>query len=74
MNGRSRWRWQVAEEIRLAHLMVSYWANFARTGDPNGDGLPVGDGMRPPAPLVCWAGLGWAGLGWAVRSCRWRQG
>ncbi|MBX9616928.1 MAG: carboxylesterase family protein [Caulobacteraceae bacterium] len=24
----------------LARLMTSYWTNFARTGDPNGDGLP----------------------------------
>ena len=22
-------------------MMVGYWTNFARTGDPNGDGLPV---------------------------------
>lgn len=25
---------------KLAHTMVSYWVNFARTGDPNGAGLP----------------------------------
>lgn len=24
----------------LAETMVSYWTNFARTGDPNGEGLP----------------------------------
>ncbi len=22
-------------------MMNTYWANFARTGDPNGEGLPV---------------------------------
>lgn len=25
---------------RLAETMISYWTNFARTGDPNGEGLP----------------------------------
>jgi para-nitrobenzyl esterase len=25
---------------KLADLMSSYWVNFARTGDPNGAGLP----------------------------------
>jgi para-nitrobenzyl esterase len=26
--------------VKLADTMSSYWANFARTGDPNGKGLP----------------------------------
>jgi para-nitrobenzyl esterase len=25
---------------RLSAQMMRYWANFAHTGDPNGDGLP----------------------------------
>jgi len=25
----------------LADAISQYWANFARTGDPNGEGLPV---------------------------------
>ena len=25
----------------VARMMNTYWANFARTGDPNGEGLPV---------------------------------
>ena len=30
-----------APDQRLADQMSSYWANFARTGNPNGPGLPV---------------------------------
>jgi para-nitrobenzyl esterase len=32
--------WQ-PEDLRLSDLMQSYWSNFAKTGNPNGDGLPV---------------------------------
>jgi para-nitrobenzyl esterase len=31
--------WQ-PEQRKLSDEMMSYWANFARTGDPNGTGLP----------------------------------
>lgn len=34
--------WQSADQ-KLADIMSSYWANFARTGNPNGKGLPVWD-------------------------------
>lgn len=58
------WGWTDADR-QLADVMVRYWVNFARTGDPNGPGLPVwprfeaqrgealelGTPMRPiPAP------------------------
>jgi para-nitrobenzyl esterase len=33
------WAWRKADR-RLAHAMASYWVNFARTGNPNGVGLP----------------------------------
>jgi para-nitrobenzyl esterase len=29
------------EEEKLAQIMNGYWTNFAKTGNPNGDGLPV---------------------------------
>jgi para-nitrobenzyl esterase len=33
------WDWSVADR-RLAKLMCDYWTNFAKSGDPNRDGLP----------------------------------
>jgi para-nitrobenzyl esterase len=34
--------WTVRPEDRkLSELMMSYWTNFAKTGDPNGSGLPA---------------------------------
>jgi para-nitrobenzyl esterase len=34
--------WTVsADDRKLSDEMMSYWTNFARTGDPNGAGLPV---------------------------------
>jgi para-nitrobenzyl esterase len=32
--------WEPADR-KLSETMTSYWANFAKTGDPNGPGLPV---------------------------------
>ncbi|XP_023370521.1 liver carboxylesterase 1-like [Otolemur garnettii] len=28
------------EEIRLSKMIMKFWANFARNGNPNGEGLP----------------------------------
>ncbi|XP_032891788.1 carboxylesterase 5A-like isoform X2 [Amblyraja radiata] len=30
-----------AEEVALSRTMMSYWANFAKNGDPNGEGLEL---------------------------------
>lgn len=54
-----------AEDKALAKIMMGYWVNFAKTGDPNGPGLPpwpvyqaatdlnleIGDQVRPSAHL-----------------------
>ncbi|PZN33229.1 MAG: hypothetical protein DIU71_05605 [Proteobacteria bacterium] len=29
-----------ARDAKVANMMQAYWVNFAKTGDPNGDGLP----------------------------------
>jgi para-nitrobenzyl esterase len=33
------WRWTAADR-RVAEEMSSYWVNFAKSGNPNGRGLP----------------------------------
>ena len=35
-----QWAWSDADR-ELANIMATYWTNFAKTGDPNGDGVPV---------------------------------
>ncbi len=39
LNTRHGAQWR-AEDRRLSEQMASYWTNFARTGDSNGQGLP----------------------------------
>jgi para-nitrobenzyl esterase len=34
------WRPMEEADFELSDRMVSYWTNFAKTGDPNGEGLP----------------------------------
>ena len=36
------------EDEKLSDLMSSYWTNFAKTGDPNGPGLPHVAGLQQP--------------------------
>jgi len=44
--GSSKRPWSDADR-RLADQMSSYWTNFAKTGDPNGPGLPDWPSYRP---------------------------
>lgn len=32
--------WNAAHDWEISDTMIAYWTNFAKTGDPNGEGLP----------------------------------
>ncbi len=34
------WAWSDADRA-LANVMATYWTNFAKSGDPNGEGVPA---------------------------------
>ena len=36
----------------LSRIIQSYWVNFAKTGDPNGPGLPEWPGYEPESKMV----------------------
>lgn len=40
------WRPWTAGDIELSEVMMNYWTNFMKTGDPNGAGLPVWNPYR----------------------------
>jgi para-nitrobenzyl esterase len=41
-----------AEEKELAKIMSTYWANFAKTGNPNGEGLPDWSGYTTKNEMI----------------------
>lgn len=46
-----------AADRAAAKLIGDYWTNFAKTGDPNADGLPVWSRLDPAAPQLLSIGI-----------------
>ena len=39
-------------DYQLSQTMADAWANFAKTGNPNGEGVPHWDTYNPAAPAM----------------------
>ncbi len=51
-----------AEDRAAARLIGDYWTNFAKTGDPNGKGLPAWSRLDPGAARLLSIGIGGAAM------------
>jgi para-nitrobenzyl esterase len=51
----TRWRWSEADR-KLSEEISSYWANFVRSGNPNGVGLPQWPAFGDPGGRVLYLG------------------
>jgi para-nitrobenzyl esterase len=36
----TQWPWKARQDLELTRQIPAYWTNFAKTGNPNGEGLP----------------------------------
>jgi len=46
------WRPKTAADYALSKLMLDYWCNFIKSGNPNGDGLPRWNPCKKDSPFV----------------------
>lgn len=44
------------KDVEISNILTQYWVNFAATGDPNGEGLPVWSLYTKEAPLTMHVG------------------
>jgi para-nitrobenzyl esterase len=51
------WRPLTGKDFELSNLIADYWANFARTGNPNGEGLPLWSPFTDESPSAMRLGL-----------------
>ena len=40
------------DDVKLSNTMLSYWTNFAKSGDPNGEGLPKWDLYNKESSMI----------------------
>jgi para-nitrobenzyl esterase len=60
----------------VSNLLRTYWTNFAKTGDPNGPGLPRWEmsSNREPLLLISNAGISSSADPWSERLDRLERG